>query len=747
MDRPSPDSPADAEPASATQSAVKVRDAWTLIQASSYVAAQQSLTGLDPADLNVATPLRLARNLAALEVHRPKMLARLVRAGLLSAMNAYPLARSAAGDPIPSQIREDGKAVRLTTSKDPKADAAATLAQLKEPLGEGKAFCLADLVDGYLVTALAAAKPTLDLGEQRIDIVETDPQLVTVCLMLHDWSADDGPLVDPRFHWYVGRKANARYEQRLISDVMLEKPYVVLGRDTRREAMNALLQRARQQTAAREARWQRRIDQHYADFNCDALTVGQAARPKVLLITCRFTTVLQHSTADCEQAFSKLGWRTRKLIEPSDTHRMTTTAVTQALATFRPDMVFTIDQLRSHCFSVFPERLPYVCWVQDQLNRFTNPEAGASIGYRDFVLSMVGQMYVNQWGYPTRQIIETPKLTRPPVRPATWTSDGDDIVYVSNASQTLDALLEPFAGHALMTKCARAVVAEYGAGRALPTLWHVGKIVDGVTAKHGLEISPAERALAVNQLVHPLNNALYRQQSLRWVAQIADEKNLSFAIYGHGWDAHPDFARFARGPVAYGSDLEKLTRQSKINLQIVPSFCLHQRLLDGLVAGGFFLVRAHPSDTLMPRLLQQLDHRSQTVDEALEFAGDNRPALESLFSEAECMTDLGMPIDLVSWLRSCQRAELMNTSGVALPQLEQVAFDDQTSLRQRIEQYLDDDFARSDLAEAQRQSVERRLSYTAGLRRTLARVGRLLAEETRAVPRADATASRLTPMA
>ncbi|MEL7089619.1 MAG: hypothetical protein AAGL98_14455, partial [Planctomycetota bacterium] len=315
---------------------------------------------------------------------------------------------------------------------------------------------------------------------------------------------------------------------------------------------------------------------------------------------------------------------------------------------------------------------------------------------------------------------------------------------VSNASQTRDALLEPFARHALMTLCARAIVAEYDAGRSLPTLWHIGRIVDRLAAEHGLEISPDERALAINQLVHPLNNALYRQQALRWVAKIADDKKLRFSIYGHGWDQHPDFARFARGPVAYGPDLEKLTRQSKINLQIVPSFCLHQRLLDGLVAGGFFLVRAHPSDTLMPRLLRQLDDASPDLAAALENAGDDRPALEALMREAQCMTDLGMPIDLVAWLRACQRAELMNTSGVALPGLDRVAFDHEAGLRERIETYLDDDFARADLAEAQRLSVEQRLSYTAGLRRVLARIGRLLAEEQRADPAAVAIRPRLT---
>ena len=587
MTAPTPPDPAETPAADPAGDAV--RQAWTLIQRGGYIAAENQLEGLDTEDLKVATPRRLARNLAALEVHRPEVLATLVEAGLLDAVQRYPLAVVGAGHPVPTRINAEGKATLLAAGQDPPASAAAAVTQLADPIRRGDALCLADIVDGHLLAALAAAKPTLVVGQQqRVDVLESDPQRVTVCLMLHDWSGDDGPILDPRFDWYVGRKSLSIYEARLVNEPMMTLPQAILGREKRRNAIHEMLVRCREKIAKQQAVWQRRVDHHYADFRCEALTVGQMTRPKVLLITSRFTTVLQYSTADCEQAFRKLGWRTRKLIEPSDTHRMTTRAIAEALATFRPDLVFTIDQLRSHCDSAFPEKLPYVCWIQDQLSKFTNAQAGASIGPRDFVLSMVGPMYTQQWGYPARQIIELPKLTRPPARPKEWASDGDDLVYVSSASQRVETLMDSFRGHDLLRTCAELIVAEYDAGRSLPTMWHVAQVVDRVCAEHACALTAEERALAVNQLVHPLNNALYRQQALRWVGEAADERGLSLAIYGGGWDEHPDFARFARGPVAYGPELEQLTRRSKINLQIVPSFCLHQRMLDGLVAGGFF---------------------------------------------------------------------------------------------------------------------------------------------------------------
>ncbi len=723
-------------PASAAALRGAVHRAWTLIQSGDYDEASAVLEPLDPANLNVAVPGRLARNLAVLQTRRPELLATLIEAGLFKALKRYPLVPTASGQLVPARVEVDpsgkpiGEPVPLSTNPDPRDAADLAIQRLVEHIRAGKAIVFADVIDGYLLSQLAAAKPTLEVGmQQAVYVAEPDPLLLIACLMLHDWSGNDSPMTDPRFMWFVGPRAWVEFESTMRRNLMRPLPVIKLGREAPRAAITHVLNRCHAYFEDREKQWAKQIDKHYANFKCDALTVGLAARPKVLLLTSRFTTVLKYSTADCEQAFAKLGWRTKTLIEPSDTHRLTRSSIRHALATFKPDLVFTIDQLRSHCKTPIPDRLPFVCWVQDQLPKFTNAKAGASIGPRDFVLSMVGPMYTQQWGYPARQIVEMPKLTRPPVRPTSWVSDGDDLVYVSSAAQQsqhlLDALEHPF-----LKACGEAMIDCYRRGEALPTMGDVGRLVDRVAQERGETYSDEQRALAVNELYHPLNNALYRQQALSWVAAAADDLNLSFALHGPGWDQHPDFARFARGPVAYGSDLEALTRRSKINLQIVPSFCLHQRLLDGLVAGGFFLVRQHPSDTLMPRLLKLLDPAANTVAEAFAAAGDQRGELEALLKQAQGLADLGMPIDMVQHLRSAQRAELMNTTGQALPQLDDISFHDAASLRQRIEMYIDYAALRRRVSTVQRTNVETRLSYTAGLRRTLARVGRLLIDET-----------------
>lgn len=727
-----PRSPSSASKPAGEELRAAVHRAWTLIQRGEYDEASVWLEARDSTNLNVAVPARLARNLAALDSHRPRLLAALVEAGLFKTLKRYPLTATASGQLVPARAEAElsGAApVPLSTNPDPRAAADLAIQRLAQHIRVGKAIVFADVIDGYLLSQLAAAKPTLDVGmQQAVYVAEPDPHLLIACLMLHDWSGDDSPITDPRFVWFVGARAWANFESMMRRNLMRPLPVIKLGREAPRAAITQVLDRCHAYYDRQEAGWAKKIDKHYANFDCDALTFGVAARPKVLLLTSRFTSVLKYSTADCEQAFAKLGWRTKTLIEPSDTHRLTQSSIRHALATFKPDMVFAIDQLRSHCKTAIPDRLPFVCWVQDQLPKFTNAKAGKSIGPRDFVLSMVGPMYTQQWGYPARQIVEMPKLTRPPIRPKTWQSDGDDLVYVSSASQQpaqiINAMESPF-----LRACGAEMIELYGRGESLPTMGDVGQLVDRRAKQRGETLTPPHRALAVNELYHPLNNALYRQQALLWVAAAADDLNLSFALHGPGWQNHPDFARFARGPVAYGPDLEALTRRSKINFQIVPSFCLHQRLLDGLVAGGFFLVRQHPSDTLMPQLLKRIAPEANTVGEALDAAGDARSELEALLKQAEGLADLGMPIDMVQHLRGSQRAELMNTTGYALPQLNDVSFNDAASLRQHIETYIDYAALRRRVSAAQRESVEHRLSYTAGLRRTLARVGRLLAEE------------------
>jgi hypothetical protein len=121
-------------------------------------------------------------------------------------------------------------------------------------------------------------------------------------------------------------------------------------------------------------------------------------------------------------------------------------------------------------------------------------------------------------------------------------------------------------------------------------------------------------------LFERLNNTLYRQQGLAWAAKAASDCGLRLEIRGNGWEKHPTFAAFARGPVRYGGDLESLTRAARFNLVLEPYFpTTHQRYLDAAVAGGLCLVRRSSSLPLLERwqrMVAVLDERISTLDDA-----------------------------------------------------------------------------------------------------------------------------------
>ena len=171
--------------------------------------------------------------------------------------------------------------------------------------------------------------------------------------MLHDLSDTDGPIRSSRIQWCVGPDWQDQLKTILKKDSYLPPPTIMIqltpeGRSVTQEAKRLYHEV--------EAVGKPAYDEAIADYESRTteqwaeILRGRAGRPpRVLLVTSRFTTVLQHATRDAAEAFEHLGWETRLLIEPSAYQRLTTWCVEQVLSEFRPDLVFVIDHLRSGC--------------------------------------------------------------------------------------------------------------------------------------------------------------------------------------------------------------------------------------------------------------------------------------------------------------------------------------------------------------------------------------------------------------
>jgi hypothetical protein len=286
---------------------------------------------------------------------------------------------------------------------------------------------------------------------------------------------------------------------------------------------------------------------------------------------------------------------------------------------------------------------------------------------------------------------------------------------------------------AIADACIARITAVYDQGECLSTQRDIRVIVAQSQQDCGVAISdPILLDGAINFLWDRLNNHLYRRQALLWIAELAERKNLSFGLYGRGWENHPQLHKFARGVVTPGQDLETLVRKTKINLQLEPFACFtHPRLLSGLFAGGFFLIRDHPFNHLPQRLLdflcQNLPDTVETTDQArAAISSDKRQALESVLQQCSSMSEQADPVQMA---RNWHRAGLLRPGNSPVNNLTDVIFSNPAGLERNVSRFLADEDLRRRVGQALRQDLESRLSYESGLSRACRRMGELLGTE------------------
>ncbi|QNN22328.1 hypothetical protein HED60_08600 [Planctomycetales bacterium ZRK34] len=690
----------------------------------------------------------LSRNMAELTEHRPELAARLNEAGN---DGGYQITAAPSGKLTIMHTPPGSRSTVLSPMNNPEAALAESMRRLAEGLNTQKTIGIYGLGDGYLLRAVADHDPQPLPSRPRsvVHVVVEDPQHLTAALAIHDYTGPAGPIQQPRFFWWVGSDWEKQVHQAMCDESMIPFPQVCTMQGQAGDAIEQGMRRVGQAVSAISLQLQPRLDAYYEQLDRGELAAvfgeNPPRAPRALVITSRFTTVLQYSARDSVDALRRLGWQVELLIEVGEHLQITGTKIQRLLDEMRPDMIFVIDHLRTEYPRVFPAKLPWVCWVQDHLPNLTNRAAGATVTQRDFVLTPFGPLYASRHGYPIRQCVALGKLTRIPQRPASWTSDGDDFAFVSHASDQPDAIVSELVKTAendpqaqmLIRCCAQRMIDLYGRGQSLGTPHDVRLLFEDTERETGISIHhPEHRPYVIDMLFTRLNNVLYRQQALGWFADAADERGLSLALYGDGWDQHPRFARYARGRIEYGADLEDLARRTKINLQIVPFFCLHQRLLDGLAAGGFFLVRANTYDTIAQRLINFVDAHFGD-DDAIDSVEAARQAIdrsqrEMLDAELKAAEPLAERGDVIGIIQSWRRAGWIIPQQAVLPHFDDVTFDSAQSARQCIERFIDDEQARQAIAEAQRQNIESRLSYTAGLERVTRQIGQLIADEQQA---------------
>jgi len=569
-------------------------------------------------------------------------------------------------------------------------------------------------------------------------IVEPDPAALAVVLHLRDWRTI---LADGRVRLITGEDWAARLGEMFEREPDLPLPGHVITTgtpDERRKPRPAevVTEAAQRRQIAIQSSWAR-VERMYAGRDAaywarrlEAAVSGSGPPLRVLSAVSRHTTFLQHSMRDARRALEALGHECRVLIERAPYEVMSPLTFHRAILELEPDLYLALDHIRPEFRGVVPADLPILTWDQDQLPHVFTPDNIRQIGRHDYIVGCSKPFLVTQ-GLDARQMLHARMPTcpeqfgGPPLTDEELEEYRCDVSFVSHASQTPQQFHEQERASYQDARCVRLLDTLFelmpeGLGpHRTPSRAAIERVLaEGMRRCGILRLDEALRNRLTQWYLWRLGDRWFRHEALAWAAHWARRSGRTLRIYGNGWDAHPALSEFASGPAANGRELLCIYRASRINLQLMPAGFLHQRALDGLAAGGFFLCRATPRD-LRGRLLRDLIRRVDElgVDSTAELLhhGDVqlRDALAAYLDDGETEAFAGK-LDVLQQLRMAAEVRFPDEEFSAF---EQIVFTDSVSFEACADRFLNDADLRTHIAQQMRAVVVERYSYRAALER------------------------------
>ncbi len=404
------------------------------------------------------------------------------------------------------------------------------------------------------------------------------------------------PWFDPaQVRLTVGASATAELISGLEDN--LDQAVPELGIGVTAEAKKQVMQRRFRRLAGAPELFhelERRYQQHPERLR---RVLDQRSRPlKIVLMTSRYTTVLQHVTRDLADGFELLGHQTWVLNEQRPGEAMIAFGVAQRLLELEPDFVFVLDHIRPEYAGLLPSGLPVVSWVLDELPQLKDPAAIALLGSLDLTYGFNGAVMrgFRALGYPNMgQLPFAVNPARYFAEPPLATASG--IAFTTHIGQfTQDPDGAPGLNAALTSRFAALPEILLEMGRISPLL-------TSALQELGLTASPeATRQLLYHALM------LARQQDREHVAQQIVAAGLPLTVYGLGWDRLPGFASKLGGIVPAGPALRQVYRQHRAVLHINRGCNIHPRVLETMCSGGLVIARRDPVDDLPGETCDQL---------------------------------------------------------------------------------------------------------------------------------------------
>lgn len=563
-------------------------------------------------------------------------------------------------------------------------------------------------------------------------IVERDASALAALLHLHDWTEI---LSDPRVMLFTGNDWADQLQNALQDhpDIPIAKQVFTTGPrvpDTQPYAADIV----HQAQAARETKTLQSVEsveQQYAGRDIvywanrfEQALSGHGDPLRILGMVSIHTTFLQHSMRDARRAFEKLGHSCEIITEKTSYEVVSAITYQNAIRKMKPDLIFVLDHIRPEFGHIIPKNLPILSWDQDQLPHVFVPEKVTGIAPIDFIVGY-SKLRCIQLGCNADQFLQTQMPTCPEQFGGDPLTDQEiekytcDVSFVSHASQTPQAFHQEERSqyqdqtvirllNTLYEMLLPALKENNGPhGMLYYTILEKAKQRCGITS-----INPELNQRLLTWYLWRLGDRIFRHEALQWAADWAQSHGRSLRIYGNGWENHPTLSPFAAGPADNGRELVCIYRASKINLQIMPSGFIHQRALDGLSAGGFFLSRITTNDMrghLLHRLVQRIDELG--ISDSHTLLNHNDIELNSLLQEFFGKWFSYVDPNVHDTINGFKIAADMNFPDEVFSQFDQIAFDSAHSFAALADRFINNDSLRSQITDDMRKTVIERFSY------------------------------------
>lgn len=365
----------------------------------------------------------------------------------------------------------------------------------------------------------------------------------------------------------------------------------------------------RQEQEKKLFRQNRKYYDSISDDELNKIMSGQGSRkPRMLIPSHCSSTVVQYSVRDTAALFEKEGWEVRIMHMKTDLSRW---RVNKNINDFKPDVYLLVNHLRTEKLHFYPDNMMFVTWVQDTVSVINcndgaeawNKHVNSKEEQRDRIIGYTNQ--IKQYGYLEGRLEECPMIVNLDIfKPRQLNEDelakySCDVCFASNRStpshvvaDNLVNTLEKYGfSREIMLQINDQLWTHYRNGQTCTRYLELERTICKISAVKEIYSRLENKEdwdFIIQQLFWQLNDLIYRHVVLEWITSVDD---LRVHLYGRGWEEHPKFKQYAKGPLPHGDELSKAYSGARINLHLNSLERHHQRINEILACNPNVLTR------------------------------------------------------------------------------------------------------------------------------------------------------------